>query len=170
MRAQLSATTDRVAQNTPARINRKIERETEMRLAYFAEHPDQIPRRLAELDAEWDVERTLETNAAGLSLLGMTLGVARGARYFLLPLAVSAFLVQHAVQGWCPPISVLRRLGFRTAREIDRERAGLKALRGDFERVPREGDGAARAREAYLAAKAGPDFGHVTSPSVAPAP
>lgn len=40
--------------------------------------------------------------------------------------------LQHAVQGWCPPVPVFRRLGIRTAREIDLERYGLKAIRGDF--------------------------------------
>jgi hypothetical protein len=45
---------------------------------------------------------------------------------------VLTFLFQHAVQGWCPPLPVLRRLGVRTRKEIDRERYALKALRGDF--------------------------------------
>jgi hypothetical protein len=31
---------------------------------------------------------------------------------------------------------VFRRLGFRTASEIDAERYALKAIRGDFERLP----------------------------------
>jgi hypothetical protein len=44
-------------------------------------------------------------------------------------------LLQHAVQGWCPPIPILRRLGFRTADEINRERYALKALRGDFDSI-----------------------------------
>jgi hypothetical protein len=39
------------------------------------------------------------------------------------------------VQGWCPPIPVLRRLGFRTAFEIDQERQALKLLRGDYKSV-----------------------------------
>lgn len=51
------------------------------------------------------------------------------------PAAVAGFLLQHAIQGWCPPVPVLRRLGFRTQREIDDERAVLKARRGDFEQV-----------------------------------
>ena len=46
---------------------------------------------------------------------------------------MTGFLFQHAVQGWCPPIPILRRLGFRTSYEIEEERAALKALRGDFE-------------------------------------
>ena len=48
---------------------------------------------------------------------------------------VTAFLFQHAVQGWCPPVPILRRMGFRTADEINRERYALKALRGDFQPV-----------------------------------
>jgi hypothetical protein len=51
---------------------------------------------------------------------------------FILPAVVAGFLLQHAVQGWCPPVPVFRRLGIRTAREIDLERYGLKAIRGDF--------------------------------------
>jgi hypothetical protein len=49
---------------------------------------------------------------------------------------VFAFFAQHALQGWCPPVPVMRRLGVRTAREIERERYALKALRGDFDQLP----------------------------------
>ncbi|HEV2173318.1 MAG TPA: hypothetical protein VGR71_07115, partial [Nitrospira sp.] len=52
--------------------------------------------------------------------------------------AVAGFLLQHAVQGWCPTISLFRRLGVRTTQEIDHERYALKALRGDFSRVQQE--------------------------------
>ena len=61
---------------------------------------------------------------------------------------MTAFLFQHALQGWCPPVPVLRRLGFRTVYEIDRERFSLKAIRGDFEQVPRAPDKAAEAMQA----------------------
>jgi hypothetical protein len=46
-----------------------------------------------------------------------------------------AFLLQHALQGWCPPVPFFRSRGVRTAREIDQERYALKALRGDFAKV-----------------------------------
>jgi hypothetical protein len=72
-------------------------------------------------------------------------------RWFLLPIAVQAFFLQHALQGWCPPIPVLRRLGVRTASEIDAERNALKALRGDYEDLPsrvHDRDGARRAVQA----------------------
>lgn len=34
-------------------------------------------------------------------------------------------LLQHGLQGWCPPLPVLRRLGVRTRGEIDREKYAL---------------------------------------------
>jgi hypothetical protein len=62
---------------------------------------------------------------------------------------VTAFLFQHALQGWCPPVPVLRRLGFRTMREIDTERYALKAIRGDFgPRGPTEHESETRASDA----------------------
>ncbi len=54
-----------------------------------------------------------------------------------MPLLVSGFLFQHAIEGWCPPVPILRRLGFRTSYEIDEERQALKALRGDFDLASR---------------------------------
>jgi hypothetical protein len=47
-------------------------------------------------------------------------------RFLALPAAVLGFLLQHAVQGWCPPVPVLRRLGFRTQTEIEDERHALE--------------------------------------------
>jgi len=41
----------------------------------------------------------------------------------------------HAVKGWSPGSVLLRRMGFRTRQEIDREKYALKALRGDFEEL-----------------------------------
>jgi hypothetical protein len=46
------------------------------------------------------------------------------------------FFAQHALQGWCPPLPILRRHGVRAAREIERERYAIKALRGDFDSIP----------------------------------
>jgi hypothetical protein len=90
-----------------------------------------------------------------ISLLGLTLGAMRG-RWFLLSGVVAAFLVQHAVEGWCPPVPIFRRLGIRTTREINHERFALKALRGDFAGVYAGGDQSPdeRARRAIEAADA----------------
>lgn len=86
----------------------------EERLAYYETHPDQIDTRLAELDREWDIERTLEANASTLAFTGTMLAATGDRRWLALPAIVTGFLFQHAIQGWCPPLQILRRLGFRT--------------------------------------------------------
>lgn len=135
------STSERVPRNTAREINRKILQQTEMNIArYSSAGVSGIHRRLAELDREWDVERTLEANAASLSLLGSMLGASVDRRWFALPAFVAGFLLQHAIQGWCPPMPLLRRLGFRTANEIDYERYALKAMRGDFREVSDSGN------------------------------
>jgi hypothetical protein len=133
----LPDTARRVPENTAEDVNRRIEAETLERIRYYAARPALIDRRLAELDAEWDTQRTLEANAASLVLAGTLLGATHDRRWLLLPAAVSAILLQHALQGWCPPLPVLRHLGVRTQREIGIERNALKSLRGDFEDMRR---------------------------------
>jgi hypothetical protein len=120
---------------------------------YFAEHPDEIEDRLYELDHEWDIERTLEANAATLTLFGLAMAVLGSKRWLVLPLAVQGFFLQHAVQGWCPPIPLLRRMGVRTRDEIARERYALKALRGDFRGMDEHAEAPAAARQALSAVR-----------------
>ena len=67
---------------------------------------------------------------------------------------MTGFLLQHALQGWCPPVPVFRRLGVRTTAEIDRERYALKALRGDFGRYDAISASADPRRQAEAALKA----------------
>ena len=135
----LPSTVDRVPNRTSDAVNESIRDETERRIEQVKRlGPAAIERRLEELDVEWDIERTLEANAATASLIGVTLGATVDRRWFALPAVVGAFLLQHALQGWCPPLPVFRRLGFRTASEIDYERYALKALRGDFAELSRE--------------------------------
>jgi hypothetical protein len=131
----MATTRNRVPRNTASDVNRNIQQSIEHSIRYHQKHKNQIGRRLQELDEEWDIERTIEANAAAVSLFGLTCGLLGKSRWFLLPAAVSGFLLQHAVQGWCPPIPVLRRLGYRTAFEIDQERQALKLLRGDYKNV-----------------------------------
>lgn len=128
-------TADRVRANTQERINRRIDQEIEACIREYAQRsPEDISRRIKELDREWDIERVLEINASALAFTGLLLGVAQNKRWLLLPSIVLPFLFQHAVQGWCPPVPLLRRLGVRTRQEIDREKYALKVLRGDFDK------------------------------------
>jgi hypothetical protein len=132
------ATVDRVPHNTDQAVNDRIRHEMQHRVhSTAAAGNGAINRRLNELDHEWDIERNLETMAPSFTLLGLTLGLTRHRAWFLLPLVVQTFFLQHALQGWCPPIPVLRRLGVRTCGEIEEERYALKSLRGDFRDVAR---------------------------------
>lgn len=135
MTQYVSKTEERVFEHTDEEINERIRRDLEARIHYYAKRLDQIQNRLDELEQEWDIERILETQAAGVSLLGLFLGATVSRKWFLLPVVVGGFLLQHAVQGWCPPVPLYRRLGIRTTREINEERYALKALRGDFEQA-----------------------------------
>lgn len=129
-------TSKRVALNTCDRTNQQIRESMKERVAeYRGASSAAISQRLDELDHEWDIERTLEANAATLAFAGCVLAATVNRRWIYLPMAVTAFLFQHAVQGWCPPLPVLRGMGVRTMREIDEERMALKALRGDFRQM-----------------------------------
>jgi hypothetical protein len=129
----IPATSERVPQQTCEQINQRLQQETHDRVARFRNaSPAVISQRLRELEQEWDIERVLEANAATVSIVGLALGATLNRRWFVLPAIVGGFLLQHAVQGWCPPLGMFRRLGVRTQREIDEERFALKVLRGDF--------------------------------------
>jgi hypothetical protein len=131
----VAPTATRVQERTRPDINDRIRRDTEIDLGAVAKKPEDIERRLRELDQEWDIERMLQTNFGIVNLVSITLGALVARPFFLLSGLAAGFMGQHALQGWCPPMPVLRRLGFRTAREIARERYALKALRGDFDGV-----------------------------------
>lgn len=130
----IPSTVQRVPLHTSESANQRIWQDTQNNIDYYTRQGRRvINERLEELDAEWDIERTLEANAAAVSLVGLTLGATLNKRWFLLPTAVSLFLLQHAIQGWCPPLEVFRQMGVRTSAEIDRERHALQSeLRNRF--------------------------------------
>lgn len=70
-------------------------------------------------------------NASTLAGLGLFGSLARR-RLVAFPMVVMGFLLQHGLQGWCPPLAIFRRRSVRTRREIDLERYALKLSRGDF--------------------------------------
>jgi hypothetical protein len=135
-RAEEVPESDRVRSHTAPAQLREIDEGIRRRVEALAGADDEVlTRRIEQLDREWDMERVLEANAASLTLTGVLLGVRRDRRWLVLPAVVSAFLLQHALQGWCPPLPLFRRLGVRTRREIDAEKHALKALRGDYDRL-----------------------------------
>lgn len=127
---------DRVRNSTPYRLNQKIDDSIKENIAYYAtKSKEEISHRIKALDREWDIERLLEVNMSTLALTGIALSVTKHIRWLLLPTVVLGFFAQHAIQGWCPPLPILRKLGYRTRGEIDQEKYALKLLRGDFSRA-----------------------------------
>jgi len=129
---------DPVRANTTPDTLRNIDTSIEEKILFYSTQPKEvISRRIQQLDREWDIERWIETNASSLALTGLILGLTKSRKYLLLTGTVLSFLLMHAVQGWCPPVPLLRKMGVRTRSEIDREKFALKVLRGDFQDVAR---------------------------------
>ncbi len=117
----------------PEAVNARPQRRTLENLERFDGADSQaIETRIAELKREWDMERALDLSAATLAIVGVGLGRFVHRRWLSLPMLIGGFLIQHAIQGWCPLVPVLRRLGRRTAIEIHEEITALKIMRGDF--------------------------------------
>jgi hypothetical protein len=124
---------DRVRAHGSKRINARMDRLRETNLKRAEEEPRFAVERLAKLEREWDIDRTILLSFAGMGSAALLLGLRKNWRW-RFPLTVQiGFLLTHAMIGWCPPAVVLRRLGFRTRQEIEAERMALMAIRGpDF--------------------------------------
>lgn len=144
---------DRVRANTSSSTNERLDAEAQLRLREAAAVPssDQLTSRIGQLDNEWGFDRTLEAEAALMGLAGLSLGVLVDRRLLVIPGFVATMLLLHATHGWYPLLPVFRRIGVRTRGEIDRERYGLKAMRGDFTAIPPAGAAAERASAAWKA-------------------
>ncbi len=126
----------RVEMHTNQQINDYIKNRTIENIDKFVGTDiNTISDRIDRLDCEWDTERVVEAKAASLILISTILGFTTSKKWFLATGLVSCFLLQHALQGWCPPLPVIRRMGIRTPDEICDEKAALKYLRGDFSKV-----------------------------------
>lgn len=136
----IPSTVERTPQHTADHINRQIRHRTEQNIARCAAGGRvSIDDRLDELDEEWDLERALEAAAAATTLLAILLGASAGRFWYFVAAVIALFLLCHAIQGWCPPVTIFRHFGFRTPAEIDYERYALKSIRGDFDSLIKQG-------------------------------
>lgn len=153
---------DAVRDHTPVPLNQRIDAAVERRVACLAalERQD-ITRRLQFLERAPDVGRATDFTAAVFTLFGVAMlrrdgaGLFRGkgVGWWALPILSCAALFQRALTGTAFTVPLFRRLGLRNRREIDVEKFALKALRGDFERIPHEGGPKLRANAALVAAQ-----------------
>jgi hypothetical protein len=122
---------DRIREHTRDSVNKRIDRQTLGALADSVGSTQETVARLRELDREWNVDRALMLNFSVLGALtgGLAMrSLARTGRFGgwgVMFCTQLAFLAFHAIRGWCPPLPVFRRLGFRTAEEIAAEREVL---------------------------------------------
>lgn len=124
-----AATAAKVHNHTPEYVDEEIQRRIEANINTFRERDAfDIKKRLEELNLEWDIERVLETNLAAIILLSSFFGITKSRAWMLLSGTASVFMLQHALQGWCPPLTYLRKMGIRTAEEINQEKTALKKL------------------------------------------
>ncbi len=129
----------RVEMHTSKKINQRIMRKTEENLKkqQYA-NSNNLTNRIKQLDNEWDTERVLEANAATIIFVCSLIGFLTSSYKFIITGIISFFLFVHAIQGWCPPLPLIRRLGIRTQEEIESEKMAIKFLRGDFNNIEKE--------------------------------
>lgn len=125
-RKLLPPTFQRVERSTSPAIHNEILMNIEKIVHEYRHKKElEIENRIRELDYEWDTERTLEANFAAVVLLSAILSAVHHKKWLYLTGTASVFLLQHALQGWCPPLPVIRKLGIRTASEIYLEKMAL---------------------------------------------
>ncbi|NMO14978.1 hypothetical protein HPC49_15925 [Pyxidicoccus fallax] len=146
--------TDAVRSHTPLLVNRRIDEHVEACVRHMAEQGDraEMSRYLERLEREWDMSRALTVGASVASGLGLLLG-RRAGTWRVLSAVATGLLLQQGLFGFGPLSGLLRLMGVRTRREIDLEKFAIKALRGDFERIPNDGGPLAKANAALVAAQ-----------------
>ena len=123
---------DRVRERTSETANARIDQDTQAAMEKASESPEAIRQRLRDLDREWNVDRALMLNFAIVAGLSASMTMRNllhkrrlggwGAMFW----TQIGFLAYHALRGWCPPVPVFRRLGYRTGPEICAERVALE--------------------------------------------
>ena len=127
MNTMLAIKQDKVRKNTADKLNQKIDQCTKQNIERFSNGSREvIQNRIKKLNEELDIEQALKLTSGANVLIGIGLGLTVNKRWLLLSAISSAFLIQHSLQGWCPPLPVLRKRGVRTREEINQEIDALK--------------------------------------------
>ncbi|HYI02374.1 hypothetical protein [Hyalangium sp.] len=148
--------TDTVRSHVPEEVNKRIDEHVERCVRHMAqqERPE-ISRYLKKLEREWDLNRAVMVVGSLAAVLGLWLARRDGRGWQIFGGTAAGLLLQHGLFGFGPLAELVRAVGgVRTRREIDLEKFALKALRGDFERIPKnDGGPLARANAALVAAQ-----------------
>ncbi len=148
--------TDQVRSHAPEEVNKRIDERVERCVRHMAEQErSEISRYLGKLEREWDLNRAVMVVGSAVAVLGLWLARRDGGRWRTLGEVAAGLMLQQGLVGFGPLAELVRAVfGVRTRREIDLEKFALKALRGDFERIPKaDGGPLARANAALVAAQ-----------------
>lgn len=122
---------DRVRYFTTNKINQNIDVKAQRIIrGVISMGPEEIRKRLKELDKEWDIERMLMLNFSVL-VFAQLLAARKNPKWLWGPLIQTPFLFMHSTLGWCPPSLWFRPMGFRTRKEINAEREVLTSILRD---------------------------------------
>src|SRR5437868_14413080 len=102
---------DRIRAHTASYVNDRIDEVTRAKIERITKSGrDAIIARIGELEHEWDIDRAVCAFFPVVGTLALQLS-RRRAIFRNVVQAQMAFLLMHAVVGWCPPVVLLRRLG-----------------------------------------------------------
>jgi hypothetical protein len=131
-------THDRIREHSSESANQRIDRETRGAIAEARHSSSARTARIRELEQEWNIDRALMLNFGIVGAFTAFKAMQQRKRtghiggWSLLFWVQMGFLVNHAVRGWCPPMPLFRRLGFRSSNEIAAEMVALNhGDRGD---------------------------------------
>jgi len=98
--------------------------------------PEAIAKRLDHLDSEWSIGRVVKATAGLVAVAGVALGFLVHPWWFALAAVPGLFMVQHMFTQRSVLGELLHSFGMRYGSEIESERVALRALRGDFQKLP----------------------------------
>lgn len=120
---------------------RAVARVQERNVAWYRAHPEEIESRLAELDAEMDIDRAMDVYALRASVIGGALSLVRSRGWALVPLAAAGLLALQSATGDSALRRFLRKRGYRTGAEIAAEEDALFALLDERDAAREAADG-----------------------------
>ena len=106
---------------------------TQENINHYYHNKTHIDNRLRQLEMETSIDQIFILHDAANVSLGVLLSlVTNRKKWLVLPLLVTIVQSVQALKGLRLGTNLLRKYGFRTKVEIDKEKYALKALRGDF--------------------------------------
>ncbi|MDQ2751550.1 MAG: hypothetical protein M3R72_00840 [Bacteroidota bacterium] len=120
-------------ENISLERSNKVDVYTQENINHYYRNKNHIENRLRQLEKETSIEQIFQLHDAANVIAGVLLSVAtRKQKWLILPILIAIVQSVQTATGQRLGTSLLRKYGFRTKDDIDKEKYALKALRGDF--------------------------------------